>query len=42
MNSILSKKAGELTKEETSVLNKMQDAYELLSDDEKSLLTTTK
>lgn len=38
MNAILSKKAGELTKEEISVLNKMQDAYELLSDDEKALV----
>lgn len=38
MNAIFSKKAGELTKEEISVLNKMQDAYELLSDDEKALV----
>lgn len=38
MNSILSKKAGELTKDELVVLDKMQQAYELLSDDEKALV----
>jgi len=38
MNAILSKKAGELSKEELAVLGKMQEAYELLSDDEKALV----
>lgn len=38
MNAILSKKADELTKDELVVLDKMQEAYELLSDDEKALV----